>query len=369
MRKMIQALLYLTCCLLLCSRTIAAEKSIVVGQIIDLSGPNASIGLDYVAGITSYFDNANQNGGINGKQIRFIVRDDRGDPKLAAKAAQELLDKEDAQYLLGGIGAEVTRAILANPIFINSNLTLFAPLTDAQPEFGKRAVVWRPGKQQEIKYIFSHFEKLGFKKIGITYGASNPDQASFSMVEKEIALRKMQLVSRVQLSSNAKEMKEQISKLAQSTPDIVICLADTINTGLFLKAFRKVAPNTFVAGTSMINLATLTEIAGSNATEWTVFSQVVPNPGSSRTPLQMEHAKMMRKFRDEPASAMTLEGFAVAKTLGYAIQSGKGNVGIHTLNRVTLDLGGLQLVHTDGNHNLSQFVDLALIRRGGKLLY
>ncbi len=356
--------------LLISSTVLAADKTIVIAQIIDLSGPNGAIGLDYVAGITSYFDSINQRGGILGKQVRFIVRDDRGDPKLAAKAAEQLITKESPQYLIGGIGNEVTQAILATPDFVRSELVLFAPLTDALPEFGKRAMVWRPSRQQEIQYIFSYFDKLGIKKIGITYDESSAEKAAFAMVEKEIASHKMQLVGTVQLSSKANMTTQQINALVKAKPDIVISLTDTINTGLFLKTFRKAAPFTFVTGTSMTNLSTLAEIAGSSAMEWTVFSQVVPNPASSGSPIQIEHRKIMQKFRDEPVSPMTLEGFVVGKTLTDVIQAGKGNAGFKNLSKSNVDLGGFQFTYTtNSNKNLSQFVDVALFRRGGKLIY
>jgi hypothetical protein len=83
----------------------------------------------------------------------------------------------------------------------------------------------------------------------------------------------------------------------------VIVIGDTIGTALFLKEFRKSAPQTFVAGTSLTNLETLRELAGLRAVEWTVFSQVVPNPNNSKTALQLEHLNMMKKYRDEPPSA------------------------------------------------------------------
>ena len=71
----------------------AAEdaNTIVIGQAIDLSSPNASIGRDYVAGIKTYFDALNAAGGINGKRIRYIVRDDQATPAVATKVVGELL--------------------------------------------------------------------------------------------------------------------------------------------------------------------------------------------------------------------------------------------------------------------------------------
>ncbi len=348
---------------------LAAEKAIVIAQSIDLSGPNGAIGHDYVAGLTSYFDSVNQSGGVNGRKIRYIVRDDHGDANLAIAATRELIEQEKPHYLLGGIGPEVTRAVLGSPVFLRSNLVLFAPLTDAQASFGNRALVWRPSKEQEMQYIFSYFDRLGIKNIGVVYGDSPYYQEAYAHVSREISQRGMKLTGSIRFG-NANPA-QQAQKLAQTRPDIVICLLDTINTGLFLKAFRKQAGKTFVAGTSLTNLATLAEIAGSSAMEWTVFSQVVPNPNAASSAIQIEHAKTMRKFRDEAISAMTFEGFAVAKTLVHAMQKtpGGSTADLQTLTRSNIDLGGLRLVRTDGATNLSQYVDIALFRRGGSLLY
>jgi ABC-type branched-subunit amino acid transport system substrate-binding protein len=344
----------------------AAEKSITIAQAIDLSGPNGSIGRDYVAGLTSYFDSVNASGGVNGKKIRFIVRDDHGEANLAAQYTKDLIEQEKPRYLLGGIGVETTSAVLSMPSFTKSGLTLFAPLTDSTAAHGNRAVVWRPNKEQEIQYIFSYFGKLGLKKIGIAIGDAPGNRQLQDYMVNEVKKRGLSLAAMVPIGSHSATNAQQIRTLAEAKPDIVICLLDTINTALFLKPFHKLSPSTPVAGTSLINLVTLSEIVGPKAMEWTVFSQVVPNPNTSNTPLQLEHQKAMHRFRDETASAMTLEGFAVAKTLVHAMSN---DIELADLKRNAIDLGGLNLVRIDGVTNLSQFVDIALFRRGGTLLY
>jgi hypothetical protein len=150
-------------------------------------------------------------------------------------------------------------------------------------------------------------------------------------------------------------------RLSAAGAKLVITIGDTIGSAQFLKAFRKHDPATFVAGTSLINLATLAEIAGSKATQFTVFSQVVPNPDSAASALQSEHISMMKKFRDEPASALTLEGFAVAKTLVKTMQAPTA--------KSPIDLGGMTIVAGDRGRNMSGFVEIALFKRGGGLMY
>ncbi len=341
----------------------ADNNVIVVGQSIDLSGPNGAIGRDYVAGITTYFDGINTRGGVNGKKVRYVVRDDSGRSAESGRMATALITQDQAQYLLGGIGTEATDAILATPAFAGSRHVLFAPLADS-PAARTRALFWRPSAEREFQFILSYFAKLGIRHVGIALQESPQNRKTYQLVLEEMKKRGMTLAGTAGVDSGAAGLHAAGAKL-------VLMIADTFGSAQFLKAYRKVDPATFVAGTSLINLATLSVIAGKRATEWTVFSQVVPNPASGASVLQAEHLDLMKKFRDEPVSAITLEGFAVAKTLVKVMQmeaAGKGSMQTLAASKASFDLGGMTVLSSDKN-NLSGFVDIALFKRDGNLMY
>ncbi|MFZ6657145.1 ABC transporter substrate-binding protein [Undibacterium sp. TJN19] len=350
----------------------AQSNAIIIGQAIDLSGPNGSIGRDYVAGITTYFDSINVSGGIGGRRIKYLVRDDQGIPAQSAQAVTELIEKDKAEYLLGGIGAAVTDAVLAAPRFAQSGQTLFAPLVASVKNYNSRVLFWRPSPEQEMQYIFSYFDKLGIKSVGIAIQESALNQDMYQYVVTELRKRSMTLSGIVHLSAAPADMQRESAALAKANPGIVFAIADTFGTGTFLKEFRKSAPRTFVAGMSLINLDTLAEVAGPKALEWTVFSQVVPNPLSKKSVIQIDHSSMMKKFRDEDLSSLTFEGFIVAKTLVKGIQMAKpGRDAVQTLalQKNLIDLGGISISVSEGTHRMSNFVDMALFRKGGGLLF
>jgi branched-chain amino acid transport system substrate-binding protein len=352
--------------------TFAAEKAIVVGQAIDLSGPNGSIGRDYVAGITTYFDSLNVRGGINGRKIAYIVRDDHGDPAESARLAAELIRQDRSDYLLGAIGPEANRAIVAAPAFADSRHVLFAPLSDSSAGGRARVLYWRPNMESEYKYILAYFDKLGIRDIGVAVQDNTANRAAFAFVTAEAKRRGLRLAGVAQIGGKPAELETEAQKLGASGAKLVVTVADTIGSAQFLRAFRKYSPATFVAGTSLTNLTTLREIAGARATEYTVFSQVVPNPESSATPLQIEHKDMMKKFRDEPSSNLTLEGFAVAKTLVKAIAqeaAGKGGLQAMAAGHTPIDLGGMTILSAEPGNNMSRYVDIALFKRDGGLMY
>jgi len=350
-----------------------AGNTIVIGQAIDLSGPNAAIGRDYVAGIKTHFDAINSAGGINGKHIQYIVRDDQGEPGLSVAMATELIERDQVDYLFGGVGDDITRAVLEAPAFKRSGQILYAPLA-ASELGGSHVLFWRPGYKQEISYIFAYFGKLGLKSVGIVYQDSAANQDAFRSLNSEIKAHRMQLtgVAHVKSGGSQAETDMEAKRLAVSRPGFVIVIADTISTALFLKQFRNYAANMFVAGTSLINLSTLREVAGAKAVEWTVFSQVVPNPNSATSLIQVEHLNMMRKYRDEAVSSLTLEGFAAAKTLTKAIQQAK-----HSRSALQeliaqdgdIDLGGLSVGVRRHSDHLSSYLDIALFNKGSGLMF
>jgi branched-chain amino acid transport system substrate-binding protein len=340
----------------------AAEHVITVGQAIDLSGPNGSIGRDYVAGITTYFDSVNAKGGVNGKKIRYIVRDDQGKPAEAAALVAALINQDRADYLMGPIGAEATQATLATPTFQQSRHVLFAPLADSFTIPNGRAQFWRPSVERELQYILGYFQNLGVTRVGIALQDGAQHARGHKFVQEELRKRGMTLGGVAAISAQPGSTQAEAKRLSGAGVKLVITIGDTIASAQFLKAFRKHDPATFVAGTSLINLETLSEIAGAKATEFTVFSQVVPNPESTVTVLQAEHVNMMKKFRDEPASALTLEGFAVAKTLVRTMQ-------VVGAGKAPIDLGGMTIVQGERDHNMSRYVDIALFKRGGGLMY
>lgn len=356
----------------------AGNNAIVIGQAVDLSGPDGSLGRDYVAGIKTCFDMINAGGGINGRRITFIARDDRGQPELSAKAASELIERDHVDYLMGGIGDRATQAVLDAPAFKRSGQILFAPLAAADYRADERVLFWRPSYKQEIRHILDHFSKLGITDAGIVLQDSPSNQEAYRSLVAEMQERHVKLSGSVHIGSQGPDgtdlvrIAQEARRLAGTKPGFVLVIADTIGTALFLKEYRKHDGQTFVAGTSLINLSTLREVAGAHAVEWTVFSQVVPNPGAGASPLQIEHLTMMKKYRDEAVSSLTLEGFAAAKALAASIRQARH--GGHALQEIlvqgnNIDLGGLSVAASSRGNRLSGYVDIALFRKGSGLVF
>ena len=75
-----------------CDKQASAPQPIRLGVIVDISGPSASLGIAGRNGIQLAVEQANTAGGIQGRNIELLFRDDASDPERATQVAQELID-------------------------------------------------------------------------------------------------------------------------------------------------------------------------------------------------------------------------------------------------------------------------------------
>ncbi|MFM1916528.1 MAG: Leucine, isoleucine, valine-, threonine-, and alanine-binding protein precursor, partial [Actinomycetota bacterium] len=68
-----------------------SKTEIVIGSTTDLSGPTAAAYGFVPKGAQVYFDYVNKSGGINGRQIKFVTKDDKYNPTNTVTATNELI--------------------------------------------------------------------------------------------------------------------------------------------------------------------------------------------------------------------------------------------------------------------------------------
>ena len=82
-------------------------------MVAALSGPSAKSGEGITRGLTIAIDEINARGGVlGGRMLELVRRDDESNPVKGQTAARELIDKEGAVILFGGIDSPVSLAIV-----------------------------------------------------------------------------------------------------------------------------------------------------------------------------------------------------------------------------------------------------------------
>ena len=81
---------------------VKAAEAIKIGEIDPLSGHLAQHGLEIHEGILLAVEEANAQGGVVGRQIQLVSRDDQSKPEVALNQAQDLIMREKVLGLVGG---------------------------------------------------------------------------------------------------------------------------------------------------------------------------------------------------------------------------------------------------------------------------
>lgn len=116
---------------------VAQDGPIRIGEINSYTGPLAAFTVPYRNGWELAVEQINAGGGVLGRPLEVIARDDGGKPADAIKFAEELVRRENVDLLAGTFLSNIGLAVAD---FANRNKTLFIasePLSDA--------LVWEKG--------------------------------------------------------------------------------------------------------------------------------------------------------------------------------------------------------------------------------
>ena len=91
---------------------VQAQETVKLGLVAAMSGQSAKSGEAIVRGLSLAIDEINAKGGVLGKKVELLVRDDESNPAKGVLAARELVQREKVAALFGGLDTPVSIAIV-----------------------------------------------------------------------------------------------------------------------------------------------------------------------------------------------------------------------------------------------------------------
>jgi branched-chain amino acid transport system substrate-binding protein len=90
----------------------SAQETVKLGLVAAMSGQSAKSGEAIVRGLSLAIDEINAKGGVLGKKVELVVRDDESNPAKGVIAARELVQREKVVAFFGGLDTPVSIAIV-----------------------------------------------------------------------------------------------------------------------------------------------------------------------------------------------------------------------------------------------------------------
>jgi branched-chain amino acid transport system substrate-binding protein len=356
----------------------AAADEIVIGQVAPLSGTIAGTGEEYVAGGAAYFAHVNAKGGIYGRKIRVVVKDDSYKPDLTLSQTKALLADEKPLALFGFVGTGNVLALNKNKVLEDAGIALMAPYTGAQDlrdPMNPYIFHIRASYTDETSRMVEHLHTIGLRRFAVMYQDDPFGKSGLAGAERAVQKLGMQLVAKGGYDrTKPEEVDAAIAAIAPANPDAIIMVSVNRASAAFVKKMREKGSRARLFSISVVNFKELLKNAGEEMVRGVGISQVMPYPYSPKVPVAHEFQQMMAKYQPgKTVSYASMESYIAAKILVEAIRRSGGNPTrekvISQLEKMNnYDVGGFKVSFGPDNRVGSRFVEVTVIGPDGKLM-
>ena len=278
-----------------------AQEVIKVGFVGALSGLSAKSGEAITRGLDVAIDEINAKGGVLGKKVVLIKRDDESNPAKGQIAARELIQNEKVAVIFGGIDTPVAMAIV--PISNKEKVPYvgtWAAGTAITRNGADPNYVFRVSAVDElvdralINYAMQTYgaKRPGYMLINNPWGESNEKGLNAAVAERKIASAGSE-----KFEEKDVEMTSQLSRLKAAGADSIILVSNAGPAAQVMKSIERMNWTVPVISHWGISGGRFPELAG-NMAQKVVFIQTYSYFGQQGDVGKRTIATLMKKYPD-----------------------------------------------------------------------
>lgn len=202
-----------------------ADDPMVVGAAFSLSGPAADIGAQAEEGAHMAIEDINAQGGVLGRCLELILKDDGGDPTKAAQVTRELVDQDEVSFIVGPF----LSSAIGSAIEVTAPAEVLHVVAGVLPAAGDAATfpyVFRSEVEASLqsKTFVAYMTAAGLKApallaVNNALGTSNVDALGASVEGTDI-----EIVATEFHESGSTDLTAQMRTLMDAQPDVLILL-------------------------------------------------------------------------------------------------------------------------------------------------
>jgi branched-chain amino acid transport system substrate-binding protein len=354
-------------------------EEILIGQTADLSSVAGQQMKDFNAGALAYFAQVNAKGGVKGRQLRLISKDDALEATKASANAKELVSKDGVVALFGSRGTDPSEAVIK--VAESTHTPLVAPISGADSMRDSRYVFpVRAGYRDEVKTMLEHISFVP-SKLAVLVQDDKFGNPLFAYIDQALheKYRSTQLVATVRFPRKKPDLAEEAAKILNAEPNAVIALCNPTSCESFVRqineqATAKAKPRPTIYQTSISDMYAQFKKLGPGMVAGNPFSQITPDPHRGVNPQVKDYRAMMDKAQ-APMNYRSYEGYLSAVVLVEALKRSRGftKEDLHQALEQGMgngvEVGDMPIKYSADLHRGSQYVDLVTIDRDGRLVH
>ncbi len=286
------------------------EDHVLFGQSAAFSGPAQELGKNMRRGIEAAFAEANRNGGIHGRRLDLVTRDDAYEPEAAVTNTQQLIADEGVFALIGAVGTPTSRS--ATPVAAAAGVPYIAPFTGAgflrDPQW-RNVVNLRASYNQETEEIVSRLiADRGIERIAVMFQDDSFGRAGYRGVLQALDRRNMEPVAIGLYPRNTTAVRTALLDLQQGNPEAVVLVGAYRPVAALIAWARELGEDWAFVTISFVGSNALAEELGPVG-EGVFVTQVVPFPTDDSLPVVASYIEAMSAYAAEVDDPFAVPGF------------------------------------------------------------
>jgi len=358
----------------------AHGQDILIGQVSSQTSPTLAANAKALyAGINVYFDHVNARGGVGGRKLRLVNKDDQLVPAKMVELTKEFIADKNVLALAGYQNTAGINEVSKQDIPGKAGIAMIAPFQGDKSIVGAANFFpFRSGYPDEVTALVREAKSTGKQKVIVVYQNVTFGPPMMKLTRELAKEHGLNVVDYLMIDQGAPDkavIDGAVAAVMKQAPDAVIMLVG----GRWVMELIKRIKNADLDGTqlylmSIVPAQDVVKAVGQAKARGIVISQAVPYPFSATLPLVVEYQKVMKQYApNEPLSFSTLEGFVVGKITVEALKRASPKPTrekvLKALNSMgELDLGGVYVHYSPKARNGWGMVDLTVIGANGKLL-
>ncbi|UPK37642.1 ABC transporter substrate-binding protein [Bradyrhizobium sp. 186] len=318
-----------------------SDDAILFGQAAALEGPSSALGQRMRQGIVAAFTEINAKGGVHGRKLQLVSRDDGYDPDRSVVQTLRLIEDDKVFALIGAVGTPTAMATI--PITSARNVPFIGPFSGA--EFLRdlelsNVVNIRASYSAEAEAWIKHLtEDRRFTRIGIFYQDDSFGRDGLAGVKRALAKRGLELAAEGTFERNTRAVGSAWRMLKRTEPEAIVMVGTYGPCAEFIKLAHRSGFNPTFVNVSFVGANALARELGPDG-EGVIVSQVVPFPWDRSLKLVADYQAAQQAY--DPTLApdfVSLEGYLSGRLAAAALEKAGPNPTRAGLLRAINDFG------------------------------
>ena len=310
-----------------------AADPIKIGVAGPFTGGSSSMGVSMRDGVKLAIAEINKAGGVMGRQLEAVERDDEARNEVGVQIAQELINKEKVVATVGFINTGV--ALAAQRFYQEAEIPVFnnvATGTVITQQFAKEKsnYVFRnaaPDVIQAPMIVEEAITRRGFKKPAILADSTNYGQLGRDDLEKALAAKGVKAVATEKFNIGDTDMTAQLLRAKEAGADVILTYGIGPELAQIANGQAKLGWKVPLVGSWTLSMANFIDTSGANG-NGAVMPQTFVQLGN--TPKRTAFIKAYQdayKIDRMPSPVSAAQGYDSVYLLAAAINQAKSTEG------------------------------------------